>query len=210
MMDAAAWGERARRRAAAPPICCLQTRNPRLHKHKKHTNAPPTPTLASDSSALPENFCIIESRDAVKDFASLQLDEIAASIDARRNRIFLLMEEVRRLRIQQRLKGGPDDAPPELQFADREPEQYLSALPFLPPLTDKTLNTYYTLYAAFVAGAIGFGALLAPLLEVKIGLGGELREGRGWGGVAKMRLAGSRREGGGCTSTGARDASHPT
>jgi hypothetical protein len=28
-----------------------------------------------------------------------------------------------------------------------EPAQYLSALPFLPPLTDKTLNTYYTFYA---------------------------------------------------------------
>ena len=28
------------------------------------------------------------------------------NISARRNRIFLLMEEVRRLRIQQRIKGG--------------------------------------------------------------------------------------------------------
>jgi hypothetical protein len=34
----------------------------------------------------------------------MQLDEIGDSIAARRNRIFLLMEEVRRLRIQQRLK----------------------------------------------------------------------------------------------------------
>jgi hypothetical protein len=59
-----------------------------------------------------------------------------------------------------------------IQFEDNEPEQYLSALPFLPPLTDKTLNTYYTFYAAFVAAMICFGALLAPLLEVKIGLGG--------------------------------------
>jgi len=36
----------------------------------------------------------------------MQLDEIALNITARRNRIFLLMEEVRRLRIQQRLKVG--------------------------------------------------------------------------------------------------------
>jgi len=57
-------------------------------------------------------------------------------------------------------------------FQDNEPEQYLSALPFLPPITEKTLNTYYTFYAAFVAAMICFGALLAPLLEVKIGLGG--------------------------------------
>lgn len=39
-----------------------------------------------------------------QDFAKLQLDEINKNIEARRNKIFLLMEEVRRLRIQQRLK----------------------------------------------------------------------------------------------------------
>ena len=40
-----------------------------------------------------------------QDFAKLQLDEINKNIEARRNKIFLLMEEVRRLRIQQRLKA---------------------------------------------------------------------------------------------------------
>ena len=39
-----------------------------------------------------------------QDFASLQLSEINHNIQSRRNKIFLLMEEVRRLRIQQRLK----------------------------------------------------------------------------------------------------------
>ena len=34
----------------------------------------------------------------------MQLEEIQHSIELRRNRIFLLMEEVRRLRIQQRVK----------------------------------------------------------------------------------------------------------
>lgn len=34
----------------------------------------------------------------------MQLSDIADSIAARRNKIFLMMEEVRRLRIQQRLK----------------------------------------------------------------------------------------------------------
>ena len=84
-----------------------------------------------DSTALPDNFCIIESRESVRvrlpsmgtadllavrlaflivvctgpqDFAKLQLDEINKNVEARRNKIFLLMEEVRRLRIQQRLK----------------------------------------------------------------------------------------------------------
>ena len=40
----------------------------------------------------------------MQDFAALQLNEINAGIHSRRNKIFLLMEEVRRLRIQQRLK----------------------------------------------------------------------------------------------------------
>ena len=35
-----------------------------------------------------------------QDFAALELDEIQDSIDVRRNRIFLLMEEVRRRRAQ--------------------------------------------------------------------------------------------------------------
>ena len=42
----------------------------------------------------------------LQDFAKLQLEEISDNISARRNKIFLLMEEVRRLRIQQRIKGG--------------------------------------------------------------------------------------------------------
>jgi hypothetical protein len=55
-----------------------------------------------------------------------------------------------------------------------EQQKYLSALPFLPPLTENTLSTYYTIYGAFFGAVILFGALLAPLLEVRIGLGGAL------------------------------------
>lgn len=62
------------------------------------------PSDSFETTALPENFCIIESRDSVKNFANMQLDEIKQNIASRRNRIFLLMEEVRRLKIQQRLK----------------------------------------------------------------------------------------------------------
>lgn len=54
-----------------------------------------------------------------------------------------------------------------------ERQKYLSALPFLPAISEQTLNTYYTFYAAFFGAVILFGGLLAPLLEVKIGLGGE-------------------------------------
>ena len=45
-------------------------------------------------------------QEVLQDFAKLQLEEISMNISARRNKIFLLMEEVRRLRIQQRIKGG--------------------------------------------------------------------------------------------------------
>ncbi|KAG2492366.1 hypothetical protein HYH03_009314 [Edaphochlamys debaryana] len=122
--------------------------------------------LLTEATALGD-FCIIENSETVKDFANLQLAEISEHIQSRRNKIFLLMEEVRRLRIQQRLKGGQTSKEQEL-----EKESYVSALPFLPPLSLKTLNSYYAFYGACVAGIIGFGALVAPMLEVKLGLGG--------------------------------------
>lgn len=40
----------------------------------------------------------------MQSFSHMQLEELQQSIELRRNRIFLLMEEVRRLRIQQRVK----------------------------------------------------------------------------------------------------------
>eukprot|EP00878_Enallax_costatus_P026444 GHUV01028377.1.p1 GENE.GHUV01028377.1~~GHUV01028377.1.p1 ORF type:complete len:161 (+),score=14.98 GHUV01028377.1:253-735(+) len=58
----------------------------------------------ADATSVPESFCIIEGRDAVKDFANMPIDEIRVNIASRRDKIFLLMEELRRLRIQQRLK----------------------------------------------------------------------------------------------------------
>lgn len=129
---------------------------------------------------MPANFCIIESRETVQvrkaacafrrpafggsrsdppaypgsqDFAALQLDEIQDSITVRRNRIFLLMEEVcpesrqpypalyrltlrspqvRRLRIQQRVKTGA------IMEEDMTKQEFKSALPLLPPLVRKT------------------------------------------------------------------------
>ena len=63
-----------------------------------------------DSQALPENYCIIEGRNSVVDFADMQAGEIAQNIESRRQRLFLLMEELRRLRVQQRVKTiGLDD-----------------------------------------------------------------------------------------------------
>eukprot|EP00271_Cylindrocystis_brebissonii_P005315 TRINITY_DN17304_c0_g1_i1.p1 TRINITY_DN17304_c0_g1~~TRINITY_DN17304_c0_g1_i1.p1 ORF type:complete len:339 (-),score=26.47 TRINITY_DN17304_c0_g1_i1:751-1767(-) len=123
----------------------------------------------SPGSSYGNNFCIIEGRDTVQDFARMQLQEIRDGISGRRNRIFLLMEEVRRLRIQQRIKSK------ELNVADEEVEEvpeYPSSIPFLPPLTTDTLDQYYVLYFTMVAAIILFGGLLAPALELRLGIGG--------------------------------------
>lgn len=44
----------------------------------------------------------------LQDFANMPIDEIRLNIASRRDKIFLLMEELRRLRIQQRLKVWGD------------------------------------------------------------------------------------------------------
>ncbi|CAL5226211.1 g9050 [Coccomyxa viridis] len=124
-----------------------------------------------DTESLPENFCMIESQQSVRDFAKLQLEEISTNISARRNKIFLLMEEVRRLRIQQRIKGGEKTREEEVGE-----EKFPSAVPFLPPLTDATMTQYFRFYTAAVAIIVVFGGLLSPILEVKLGLGGTTYE----------------------------------
>ena len=51
----------------------------------------------------------------------MQLSEIEDNIVSRRNRIFLLMEEVRRLRIQRRLKvKAPTQVPLQMQLKQKE------------------------------------------------------------------------------------------
>jgi len=44
---------------------------------------------------LAGSFCIIEGPETVQDFMQMQLQEIQDNIRSRRNKIFLLMEEVR-------------------------------------------------------------------------------------------------------------------
>jgi hypothetical protein len=43
----------------------------------------------------------------------------------------------------------------------------------LPPLSAKTVKYYQQFYAVSVATIIVFGALLSPMLELKLGLGGQ-------------------------------------
>lgn len=53
-----------------------------------------------------------------------------------------------------------------------ENEKYLSAVPFLPPLTEKTLKDYSAFYVAFCVFVVAFGGVLSPILKVRLGLGG--------------------------------------
>nr|DAD47642.1 TPA_asm: hypothetical protein HUJ06_017579 [Nelumbo nucifera] len=115
-------------------------------------------------------FCIIEGPETVQDFAKLQLEELQDNIRNRRNKIFLHMEEVRRLRIQQRIKSA------ELGILKEEQENELpnfpSFIPFLPPLGSANLKQYYATCFSLIGGIMIFGGFLAPTLELKLGLGG--------------------------------------
>ncbi|XP_042501679.1 protein ORANGE, chloroplastic isoform X2 [Macadamia integrifolia] len=100
----------------------------------------------------------------------MELQEIQDNIRSRRNKIFLHMEEVRRLRIQQRIKNA------ELGILNEEQENELpnfpSFIPFLPPLSSANLKVYYASCVILIASIIIFGGLLAPTLELKLGVGG--------------------------------------
>nr|PNR59591.1 hypothetical protein PHYPA_002382 [Physcomitrium patens] len=115
-------------------------------------------------------FCIIEGRDTVMDFAQMDLQEIRDNITRRRNKIFLLMEEVRRLRIQHKIKStekGIEDV-----AENEEMPEYTSAIPLLAPMTQATLNQYFRTCLIIVIGIVLFGGLIAPTLELKLGIGG--------------------------------------
>lgn len=124
-------------------------------------------SIASDTNAA--GFCIIEGPETVQDFAKMELQEIQDNIRSRRNKIFLQMEEVRRLRIQQRIKSA------ELGLKEEQETEFPdfpSFIPFLPPLNSSNLRLYYASCFSLIAGIMIFGGLLAPTLELKLGLGG--------------------------------------
>ncbi|KAF2311657.1 hypothetical protein GH714_025670 [Hevea brasiliensis] len=136
--------------------------------------APPVNSCSSFSVKKPQTeaslFCIIEGPETVQDFAKMELQEIRDNIRSRRNKIFLQMEEVRRLRIQQRIKSAELGILKEAQ--ENELPDFPSFIPFLPPLSAENLKLYYATCFSLIAGIIIFGGLLAPTLELKLGLGG--------------------------------------
>ncbi|KVH94534.1 hypothetical protein Ccrd_003399 [Cynara cardunculus var. scolymus] len=111
---------------------------------------------------IPSNFCIIEGPETVQDFVKMQSKEIQDNIRSRRNKIFLLMEEVRRLRVQQRLKNIKLN---ESSSEDNEMPDIPSSIPFLPSVTPKTLKQLYLTSFSFISGIIVFGGLLAPIVD---------------------------------------------
>ncbi|KAI3409479.1 uncharacterized protein J3R85_019308 [Psidium guajava] len=117
------------------------------------------------------NFCIIEGPETPRDFMQMQFKEIQDNIRSRRNKIFLLMEEVRRLRVQQRTKNMKVINENGKEEADEMPD-IPSSIPFLPHMTQKTLRQLYLTSLSFIGGIILFGGLIAPTLELKLGLGG--------------------------------------
>ncbi|CAA7406752.1 unnamed protein product [Spirodela intermedia] len=140
------------------------------------TASSPSSASAGDAAAgdsaetNPAGFCIIEGPETVQDFAKMELQEIQDNIKSRRNKIFLHMEEVRRLRIQQRIKNAELGIFEEKQ--ENEIPDFPSFIPFLPPLTPANLKVYYVTCFSIISGIIFFGGLLAPALELKLGIGG--------------------------------------
>ncbi|KGN48271.1 protein ORANGE-LIKE, chloroplastic [Cucumis sativus] len=128
-------------------------------------------SVPSDSDNTSSNFCIIEGPETVQDFVQMQFQEIQDNIRSRRNKIFLLMEEVRRLRIQQRLKNLKPIDENDIEEANEMPD-IPSSIPFLPHVTPKTLKQQYLTSLSVIWGIIVFGGLIAPTLELKLGLGG--------------------------------------
>ena len=120
-----------------------------------------------DSKSLPENFCIIEGGDnQVRDFADMDAETLTQNIESRKNKVFIMLEEVRRLRVQMQLKSRDIDEP------SPPPREYPSVVPGFPRLTEDTFQDYYIYWAACVVLFLIFGGLIAPLAEVKMGLGG--------------------------------------
>ncbi|CAK8571365.1 unnamed protein product [Lathyrus sativus] len=131
-----------------------------------------SPQDAGSGEITPNNFCIIEGPETVQDFVQMQVQEIQDNIKSRRNKIFLLMEEVRRLRVQQRLRRIQRAFTEEGEEDANEMPEIPSSIPFLPHVTPNTLKNLYLTGASFISAIIVFGGLIAPTLELKLGIGG--------------------------------------
>jgi hypothetical protein len=123
----------------------------------------------SESTALPESFCIIEGANTILDFSKLQVDDIQQNLESRRQKVFLLMEEMRRLRVQLRIKSTVSAYEEENLVPKSE---FQSVVPGFPVLTEDSISDYRIYWGATVLFFLLFGGLFAPIAEVKLGVGG--------------------------------------
>ncbi|XP_048236287.1 protein ORANGE-LIKE, chloroplastic isoform X2 [Ricinus communis] len=125
----------------------------RISKFRLLCSSPPINSSDSVPSADSSNFCIIEGPETVQDFVQMQLQEIQDNIRSRRNKIFLLMEEVRRLRVQQRIKRKTvkiiDETGQKEEDTDEMPD-IPSSIPFLPRVLELKLGIGGTSYEDFI------------------------------------------------------------
>ncbi|XP_071908452.1 protein ORANGE-LIKE, chloroplastic-like isoform X3 [Coffea arabica] len=106
------------------------------------------PNSMPSGENIPSSFCIIEGPETVEDFVQMQLQEIQENIRSRRNKIFLLMEEVRRLRVQQHIKSiKVSDGTGE---QENEMPDIPSSIPFLPHVLELKLGLGGTSYEDFI------------------------------------------------------------
>ena len=112
-----------------------------------------------------------------RDFHEFEIDEVREAVRERRQKIFLLMEEVRRLRIQEQVaedNAEEDTAKGEVNIATSfMAERFPSAIPAFPSITSASLRDYYIFYTVAVSLIIFFGGYIAPTLEVRLGIGGQ-------------------------------------
>ena len=114
---------------------------------------------ASETTALPENFCIIEGANTILDFSKLQVDDIQQNLESRRQKVFLLMEEMRRLRVQLRIKSTGSAYEEENMVQKSE---FQSVVPGFPVLTEDSISDYRIYWGATVLFFLLFGGLFAP------------------------------------------------
>ncbi|MED6182132.1 hypothetical protein PIB30_025849 [Stylosanthes scabra] len=102
----------------------------------------PFPDGHKDNSALPQKM-VTTHQETVQDLVHMQLQEIQGNIKSRRNKIFLLKEELRRLRVQQRLKSLRKVVNEEGEEETNEMPEIPSSIPFLPHVETPTYNLLY-------------------------------------------------------------------
>ena len=121
-------------------------------------------------------FSFVENRRTVNtNYQYMDLPTIKSNINERKSKVFLLLEEVRRLKIQERKRRVSAGMPlVDLEDEEFSPQQssFRSAIPLLPDLSEAKVTDYYRFYAGAVAFLIVMGGLVAPTAELYIGLNG--------------------------------------